>query len=180
MIVLPRRGRLKRFGIRWRWTLAVATMRDIDDLVQGTRREARRAYGRIVQVSLMARIMCADKIATDFTKHIQNCLVEKDRAQSKPSADTQQLLVRHSMEVCRTTGLTPAEQYSQLSYREFEALITHCYWAQSVEHKYYAAQVGDAGILDYPFRRSTEENQDDEQERLKQLLMAWTPKTPPN
>lgn len=175
MIVAPKRGSFKRFGVTWRWCIEVATMRDIDDLEHGTRCQSRAVLKRIVVTSLWSRLFCADKIKADLDSQLAACMPPIESNAPPSGRAARNLLIRNCLEITRNTGLTATDIYERLSFVEFLALWNHCDWSQSVDHNFYASQSGKGAILTYPPIRQGGSNAPPEidTEHLDSVLNAW-------
>lgn len=143
-------------------------MRDMDHLDRGTRRQRRAAMKRVVAASFWARLFCADLIRRDLDAQLEACVPPRSEG-----GGGEDLLIRHTLEITRCTGLTASGIYETMSAAEFGALLSHVAWKESVEHSHYAAQSGKGVIIPHPPAARAEEQADIDPGKLHSVLSAW-------
>ena len=152
-------------------------MADMDSLALGSWSEARRTYRKLVSAGLLTRLFYAKLVHKDFMAQVDNCSLTASQGADRAPDDIRQLMARHTLEITRFTGMTPREQYTKLTLREFAGLVKHCSWVEHREDKYHAAMAGGKALADYPrhdVASSADKPQVDEQDRLKDVMSAWT------
>ena len=172
MINLPRRGQARRLGLTLRWIILCPTIADFDAIAHGGLIEKLRVLRRIRRAGLLARLLCAREIAADLVGQFKACAFPR-AAVADGAAGIDPLIKRFSLEVTRSTGMSPREQYETLTPLEWTRLLAHCSWVQGREDRFYAAMTARGVIPEYPPIGDRAPAGEDDQARMRAILAAW-------
>ena len=177
MISLPRRGRARKLGLTLRWTILSPTIADYDAMRLGGIMDRWRVLRRIRRAGILARLFCAREIATDIIEHIKECAFPEPKGglgTAREADGMHPFLQRWSMEIMRTTGMSPRQQYETLTPREWLRLLNHVSWVQAREDAFYASMTSPKVIPPYPDQADPEQAREADGDRMRQVMAAWT------
>ena len=161
-------------GLTLRWQILCPTIAEYDGIAFGGIIEKLRFLRRIRRAGPLARLLCAREIAHDLIAQLKACAFPKSAtANGGGESGIDPLIKRFSLEITRSTGISPREQYATMTPLEWTHLLAHCSWVQGREDRFYAAMTARGVIPEYPTLRDPARDGTDDQDRMRAILAAW-------
>ena len=157
-----------------RWQILCPTIAEYDAIAHGGIIEKLRILRRIRRAGLLARLLCAREIAADLMAQFEACAFPKTAtANGAGESGIDPLIKRYALELTRSTGISPRDQYETLTPLEWTRLLAHCSWVQGREDRFYAAMTARGVIPEYPTLHDPARGGTDDQGRMQAILAAW-------
>ena len=174
MINLPRRGQVRRLGLTLRWQILCPTIAEYDAIAHGGLFEKLRILRRIRRAGPITRVLCAREIAADLIAQFKACAFPTSAtANGDGESGIDSTIKRFALELTRSTGISPRDQYETLTPLELTRLLAHCSWVQVREDRFYAAMTARGVIPEYPTLHDPARAGTDDQDRMRAILAAW-------